>query len=24
VNDGVSYDHSGKQAEWAPYSYTSA
>lgn len=24
VSDGVSYDHSGKQAEWAPYSYTSA
>lgn len=24
VRDGVSYDHSGKQAEWAPYSYTSA
>jgi hypothetical protein len=23
VNDGVSYDHSGKQAEWAPYSYSS-
>jgi hypothetical protein len=24
VNNGVSYDHSGKQAEWAPYSYTSS
>jgi len=24
VNDGVSYDHSGKQAEWAPYSYSNA
>ena len=24
VNDGISYDHSGKQAEWAPYSYSSA
>lgn len=23
VNDGVSYDHSGKQAEWAPFSYSS-
>jgi hypothetical protein len=22
VNDGVSYDHSGKQAEWAPFSYS--
>jgi hypothetical protein len=24
VNDGVSYDHSGKQAEWAPFEYASA
>ena len=24
VNDGVSYDHSGKQAEYAPFAYTSA
>jgi hypothetical protein len=23
VNDGVSYDHSGKQAEWAPFEYSS-
>jgi hypothetical protein len=22
VNDGVSYDHSGKQAEWAPFEYS--
>jgi hypothetical protein len=24
VNDGVSYDHSGKQAEYAPFAYKSA
>ena len=24
VNGGVSYDHSGKQAEYAPFSYASA
>jgi hypothetical protein len=23
VKDGVSYDHSGKQAEWAPFEYSS-